>query len=243
MYQFKDNNSAVYYHEQKFTLQWDFPEASRVVVRYFNGNKRVVLPIITNSKSQVVDGSGSKFFNFILTLVQPLKLGKTISRTEFNDKAGKKVQVENFSQEPLPAEFGFKRIFIKRTSDEFSNIANFRSQFVQLYLITSSFPWVKSVKIPMNVKLFRVAESKMNVRLETIQLTQQDFHVTQPDLKIALSDVSIENTDVEIQLTEISPKFDVQFEMPFLSESINEICASGKIIEDTNNETILQLIN
>ena len=95
----------------------------------------------------------------------------------------------------------------------------------------------------MNVKLFRVAESKMNVRLETIQLTQQDFHVTQPDLKIALSDVSIENTDVEIQLTEISPKFDVQFEMPFLSESLNEIIASRKITEDNNNETILQLIN
>jgi hypothetical protein len=243
MYSFNNNNNSNFYHEQKFTLHWNFPEARRVIVRYFNGNKRVVLPIITNSKSQVVDGSGSKFFNFILTLVQPLKLGKTISRTEFNNKAGKKVQVENFSQEPLPAEFGFKRIFIKRTSDEFSNIANFRSQFVQLYLITSSFPWVKSVKIPMNVKLFRVAESKMNVRLETIQLTQQDFHVTQPDLKIALSDVSIENTDVEIQLTEISPKFDVQFEMPFLSESLNEIIASRKITEDNNNETILQLIN
>ena len=59
MYQFKDNNNR-FYHEQKFTLQWNFPEASCVVVRYVNGNKRVILPIVTNSRGQRVDGSKFK---------------------------------------------------------------------------------------------------------------------------------------------------------------------------------------
>ena len=243
MHSFRGNSKSDFYHEQKFTLQWNFPEARKVIVRYFNGNKRVTLPIITNSKSQVVDGSGSKFFNFILKLVKPLKLGKTISITEFNNKVGKKKVVEHYSQEPLAVDFGFKRIFIRRSSDEFSNIANFRSQYVQLFLITTNFPWVKSVKIPMEVKLFRVAENKMNVQLQSIQLSQQEFHITRPELKIELSDVSIENTDLEIQLTDISPKFEVQFAMPILSESLNEIIASRKITEENNNETILQLIN
>jgi len=243
MYQFKNNSKSEFFHEQKFTLQWNFPEAKRVIVRYLNGNKRVVLPIITNSKSQVVDGSDFKLLNFVLTAIKPLKLGKTISRTAFNNKLGKKVVVENYTQEPLDAEFGFKRIFIRKSSDEFSNTANFRSQYVQLFLITTNFPWVKSVKIPMKVKLFRVAENKMNVKLQSIQLSQQEFHFTRPELKIALSDLSIENTELEIQLTDVSPKFEVQFATPILSESLNEIIASRKITEDNNNETILQLIN
>ena len=83
----------------------------------------------------------------------------------------------------------------------------------------------------------------MNVQLQSMQLSQQEFHITRPELKIELSDVSIENTDLEIQLTDISPKFEVQFAMPILTESINEIIASRKITEENNNETILQLIN
>jgi len=242
MYQFKDNNNQ-FYHEQKFTLQWNFPEAKRVVVRYVNGNKRVVLPIVTNSKSQVVDGSDFKLLNFVLTAIKPLKLGKTISRTAFNNKIGKKVVVENYTQEPLDAEFGFKRIFSAKNVDEFSNIANFRSQHVQLYLITSTFPWVKLIKVPMRVKLFRVAENKMNINLESIQLKQKEFNVVRPEMNLTLSDVSIENTNLEVRLTNVNPKFEVQVATPDISESINQMIASKRITEGTNNETILQLIN
>ena len=123
MYQFKDNNNR-FFHEQKFTLQWDFPEARWVVVRYMNGNKRVVLPIVTNSKVQTVDGSESRIWNFILTRLKALKSGNTVTWTEFNNKINKKSKVENYSQEPLPAQFGFKRTSLLKGSDEFSNIAN-----------------------------------------------------------------------------------------------------------------------
>ena len=243
MYQFKNNSKSEFYHEQEFTLQWNFPEAKRVVVRYFNGNKRVVLPIITNSKSQVVDGSGFKLLNFVLTAIKPLKLGKTISRTAFNNKIGKKEVVENFTQEPLDAEFGFKRIFSAKNADEFSNIANFRSQYIQLYLITSTFPWVKSIKVPMRVKLFRVTENKMNVNLDSIQLKEKEFNVVSPEMDLVLSDISIENTNLEVRLTSVNPKFEVKVTTPDITESINQMIASKKITEETNSETILQLIN
>ena len=242
MYQFKDNINQ-FYHEQKFTLQWDFPEASRVVVRYVNGNKRVVLPIVTNSKSQTVDGSKFKFLNFILTRLKPLRLGKTITWTDFKNKIGKKEEVKSYSQNPIPAHFGFKRTFLLKASDEFSNIANFRSQWVQLFVITSNFPWVKSIRIPLSVKLLRIVENKINVNLAPINFEQQEFNVIRQAVNIMRPDISIGRTDLDIQIPDVYPQIEEEFSGPKLYKSITNLIATEEISEQATNESILQLIN
>ena len=242
MYQFKDNNNR-FYHEQKFTLQWNFPEARWVVVRYVNGNKRVVLPIVTNSKSQTVDGSKFKFLNFILTRLKPLRLGKTITWTDFKNKIGKKEEVITYSQVPIPAHFGFKRTFLLKASDEFSNIANFRSQWVQLFVITSNFPWVRSIRIPLSVKLLRIVENKINVNLAPINFEQQEFNVIRQAVNIMRPDISIGRTDLDIQIPDVDPQIEEEFSGPKLYTSITNLIATEEISEQTTNESILQLIN
>ena len=242
MYQFKDNNNR-FYHEQKFTLQWNFPEARWVVVRYVNGNKRVVLPIVTNSKSQTVDGSKFKFLNFILTRLKPLRLGKTITWTDFKNKIGKKEKVITYSQAPIPAHFGFKRTFLLKASDEFSNIANFRSQWVQLFVITSNFPWVKSIRITLSVKLLRIVENKINVNLAPINFEQQEFNVIRQAVNIMRPDISIGRTDLDIQIPDVDPQIEEEFSGPKLYTSITNLIAAEEISEQTTNESILQLIN
>ena len=242
MYQFKDNNNR-FYHEQKFTLQWNFPEARWVVVRYVNGNKRVVLPIVTNSKSQTVDGSKFKFLNFILTRLKPLRLGKTETWTDFKNKIGKKQEVITYSQNPIPAHFGFKRTFLLKASDEFSNIANFRSQWVQLFVITSNFPWVKSIRIPLSVKLLRIVENKINVNLAPINFEQQEFNVIRQAVNIIRPDISIGRTDLDIQIPDVYPQIEEEFSGPEQNTPITDLIATGKISGQTNNESILQLIN
>jgi hypothetical protein len=243
MHQFKDNKSGVYYHEQKFTLQWNFPDARWVIVKYFNGNKRVILPIVTNSKNQTIDGSRFKFLNFVLTRLKPLRLGKTITWTEFKYKVQKKAEVSTYSQKPIPAHFGFKRIFFLKSSDEFSNIANFQSQWVQLFVVTNSFPWVKSIKIPLHVKLLRIVESKINVNLTSINIEKEEFHVIRQAVNIMRPDISIENTNLTIQMPDVHPQIEGEFSGPQLSTSIATLIATEKISERTNNESILQLIN
>lgn len=242
MYQFKDNNNQ-FYHEQKFTLQWNFPEARRVVVRYVNGNKRAILPIVTNSKYQITDGYRFKFMNFLLTRLQPLRIGKTITWTDFKNKIGKKEEVITYSQNPIPAHFGFKRTFFLKASDEFSNIANFRSQLVQLYVITSNFPWVKSIRIPLRVKLLRIVENKINVNLAPIILEQQEFHVIRQSAIIMRPDISIENTSLDIQIPDVHPQIEGELSGPKLNTTINNLIATGEISEQTTNESILQLVN
>jgi hypothetical protein len=242
MYQFKDNKSGVYYHEQKFTLQWNFPEASLVVVRYVNGNKRVVLPIVTNSKVQTVDGSESRIWNFILTRLKVLKSGNTITWTEFNNKINKKAKVENYSQESLPAHFGFKRIFLFKASDEFSNIANFRSSHIKLFVIGSKFPWLKIVNVPMPVTLLRIEESNLNVHVEELQLAKPTMNSRIANFEVNRSDVSIENSNFKVVIPNMNTQSDVGFICPSLNQSINQLIASGMISEETNNESILQLI-
>lgn len=241
MYQFKDNINQ-FYHEQKFTLQWDFPEASRVVVRYVNGNKRVVLPIVTNSKVQTVDGSESRIWNFILTRFKALKSGNTVTWTKFNNKINKKPKVENYSQEPLPAQFGFKRISLLKGSDEFSNIANFRSQYIKLYVVGSKFPWLKVVKVPMHVTLFRIEESKLNVHVEELRLAHPAMNTRVADVEVNPSDVSIENSNFKVVIPNIRTQNEVEFTSPVLNQSINQLIASGMISEEINNESILQII-
>ena len=242
MYQFKDISNR-FYHEQKFTLQWNFPEARWVVVRYVNGNKRVVLPIVTNSKSQTVDGSKFKFLNFILTRLKPLRLGKTITWTDFKNKIGKKEEVIIYSQVPIPAHFGFKRTFLLKASDEFSNIANFRSQWVQLFVITSNFPWVRSIRIPLSVKLLRIVENKINVNLAPINFEQQEFNVIRQAVNIMRPDISIGRTDLDIQIPDVDPQIEEEFSGPKLYTSITNLIATEEISEQTTNESILQLIN
>ena len=243
MYQFKDNNSGVYYHEQKFTIQWNFPEARWVVVRYVNGNKRVVLPIVTNSKVQTVDGSESRIWNFILTRLKALKSGNTITWTEFNNKINKKAQVENYSQEPLPAQFGFKRTCLLKASDEFSNISNFRSQYIKLYIIGSKFPWLKVVNVPMHVTLLRIEESNLNVNVEELELAHPTMNTRVANVEVNRSDVSIENSNFKVVIPNMNTQSNVEFTTPTLNKSINQLIAFGMISEETEIQSILQIIN
>jgi hypothetical protein len=242
MHQFKDNNNQ-FYHEQKFTLQWNFPEARWVVVRYINGNKRVILPIVTNSKKQTLDGSKFKLLNFILTRFKPLSPGKTITWTDFKNKIGKKEEVIAYSQDLIPAQFGFKRTFFLKSSDEFSNIANFRSQWVNLFVVSTNFPWVKFISIPLHVKLLRIVENKINVNLTPIYLEKQEFHVIRQAANIICPDISIENTTLDIQMPDVHPQIEMQFSGTQLKTSITNLIATEEISEQSTNESILQLIN
>lgn len=212
MYQFKDNNNR-FYHEQKFTLQWNFPEARLVVVRYVNGNKRVVLSIITDSSKQVIDGSKYRFANAFFWMFR------------------KKIRSYRYS-----------RLFVRNAQDEFSNIANFRSQYIKLYIIGSKFPWLKVVNVPMHVTLLRIEESNLNVHVEELRLAHPSMNTRVANVDVNQSDVSIENSNFKIEIPTIKTQVEEEFTIPSLNQSINQLITSGMISEETNNESILQLI-
>ncbi len=214
MYKFKDNKSGVYYHDQKFTLQWNFPDARWVVLKYVNGNKRVILPIVTNSNKQVVDGSKYKFLNFLLWLSRKRRRS-----------------------------YRYKRIFWRQGNDEFTNIANFRSQNVKVYIINSGIPWVKSIRIPLSVKLLRLEENKINVEMPTAHISPLEFKVMKAEAILKDLVLNVKNSELEVQLPVIDTLFDAKMLTPTCSYSINELINSRKISEETNNESILQLLN
>jgi hypothetical protein len=213
MYQFKDNINQ-FYHEQKFTLHWDFPEARWVVVRYVNGNRRVILPIVTDSSKQIVDGSKYKFVNTFLWI--------------FRKKTRK---------------HRYKRVFFRKPIDEFTNIANYREQHIKLYLINSRFPWIKSESVQMNVRLLRLEENKMNVEIPQAKVSSFGFSVNTPTAQIAIPNMIMNDWNIEVKLTNVNPRFDTNILTPEISKSINQIIASGEITEGTTNASILQLIN
>jgi hypothetical protein len=213
MYQFKDNKSGVYYHEQKFTLQWNFPNARWVILRYVNGNRRVILPIVTDSSKQVVDGSKYKFLNSILWF--------------FRKKTRK---------------HRYKRLFVRKPVDEFTNIANYRYQHITLYSINSSFPWIKSERVQMHVKLLRLEENKLNVEIPQAQFSSFGFSLNTPNAQIAVPDMLVNDMNVEVKLSNVNPSFDTNILTPEIRKSINQLIASGEITEGSTNESILQLI-
>jgi len=213
MFHFKDNNNQ-FYHEQKFTLQWNFPEARWVIVRYVNGNKRVILPIVTDSSKQVVDGSKYKFLNSFLWI--------------FRKKTRK---------------YRYKRLFVRRPVDEFTNIANYRNQHITLYLINSSFPWIKSERVQMNVRLLRLEEIKLNVEIPQGEVSSFGFSENIPNAQLATPNILVNDLNVEVKLTNVNPQFDTNILIPEIRKSINQLIASGEINEGITNESILQLIN
>ena len=213
MYQFKDNNNR-FYHEQKFTLQWNFPEASWVVVRYVNGNRRVILPIVTDSSKQIVDGSKYKFVNAFLWIFR------------------KKTRAHRY-----------KRLFVRKPIDEFTNIANYRAQHIKLYLINSRFPWIIAELVQMNVNLLRLEENKLNVNIPQTEVSSFGFSVNTLNAQIAFPNLVVNDWNIEVKLTNVNPRFDTNILTPEISRSINQIIASGEITEGTTNESILQLIN
>jgi hypothetical protein len=213
MFHFKDNSNQ-FYHEQKFTLQWNFPEARWVIVRYVNGNKRVVLPIVTDSSKQVVDGSEYKILNFLLWLSR------------------KKIR-----------SYRYKRLFFRKAKDEFSNIANFQSQKVKLLIISTQFPWFRNITVPMSVRLLRLKENKMNVKIPQTEVSSFGFSMNTPNAQIAVPNLVVNDWNIEVKLTNVNPRFDTNILTPEISRSINQIIASGEITEGTTNESILQLIN
>ena len=198
MYQFKDNKSGVYYHEQKFTLQWDFPDARWVIVKYVNGNKRVVLPIVTDSSKQVVDGSEYKILNFLLWLSR------------------KKIR-----------SYRYKRLFFRKAKDEFSNIANFQSQRVKLLIISTHFPWLSNITVPMSVRLLRLKENKMNVHHENVYLTKQRIDVHNENPKIARFNMDVSEMDMRFNalnhsLETVGTSLEYSIEMLIENKRINK---------------------
>lgn len=213
MHQFKDYNNQ-FYHEQKFTLQWDFPEAFRVFVRYFNGNTRVLLPIVTDSSKQIADGSKFKILNSLLWIFRKTKRS-----------------------------YRYKRFFVFKAKDEFTNVANFRSQFIQLFILSKNFPWIKSVKVQMHVKLLRISESRMSIGDVTVDIAPQDFHSVKPDIYVRPNFLSFQNSIFEVQMPMVDVQFAESTACPIINDSINNLIATGKISEQTSPESILQLIN
>lgn len=183
MYQFKNNNSGVYYHEQKFTIQWDFPEACKVIVRYHNGNKRVVLPIVTDSNKQVIDGSKYKVLNFLLWLSRKKKRS-----------------------------YRYIRFFFRKPVDEFSNIANYRSQSIKLTVFSTHFPWVKTHTVSMTVNLLRLKENKINVFDKSIYLRDLDLAIKGQNVSVKseipnIIGLAIDLKNVDIRLNNSQHSF------------------------------------
>jgi hypothetical protein len=216
MYQFKDNINQ-FYHEQKFTLQWNFPKASRVVVRYFNGNKRVVLPIVTDSSKQVVDGSKFKVINFLLWLSRKKKRS-----------------------------YRYKRFFFRKPVDEFSNIANFRSQSIKLTVLSSQYPWLKTYTVPMTVKILRLKENKINVFNKSIYLRDLDLGIKSQNVSVkseipSVMGLAIDLKNVDIRLNNSQHSFKTTGTN--LECSIEMLIQSNQIDNKTDLNNILNKIN
>jgi hypothetical protein len=54
--------------------------------------------------------------------------------------------------------YRFKRWFLRKSKDSFSNIANYNSQFITLYLFSWYISFPKKVIVPMNVGALKVHE-------------------------------------------------------------------------------------
>ena len=88
-----------------------------------------------------------------------------------------------------------------------------------------------------------VLENKINVNLAPINYAKQEFNVMRQTVNIMRSNISIENTDLNIQMPDMHPQIEYGFSGPELNTPITDLIATGKISGQTNNESILQLIN
>lgn len=214
MYEFKNNKNGVFWHEQAFTLKWKFPISYLVCVLFYNGNRKVVLPIVTNSSDQVVDGNKFKRTNFILTLFK------------------KKYRV-----------YRYKRFYFKKAEDKFSNIANYRSQYIRLYIFITRYPWIKVVDVSMDVKLLRLRENKINVKAQSIQLATHNMTVISQTISVLQQNLRLFNIDLQLNIPAIKPNVNLQLKNHEPRFSICNLISSGEISDQTDNQTILQLIN
>ena len=214
MYEFKNNKNGVFWHEQAFTLKWKFPISYLVCVLFYNGNRKVVLPIVTNSSDQVVDGNKFKRTNFILTLLK------------------KKYRV-----------YRYKRFYLKKAEDKFSNIANYRSQYIRLYIFITRYPWIKVVDVSMDVKLLRLRENKINVKAQSIQLATHNMTVIPQTISVLQQNLRLFNIDLQLNIPAIKPNVNLQLKNHEPRFSICNLISSGEISDQTDNQTILQLIN
>lgn len=214
MYEFKNNKNGVFWHEQAFTLKWKFPISYLVCVLFYNGNRKVVLPIVTNSSDQVVDGNKFKRTNFILTLFK------------------KKYRV-----------YRYKRFYLKKAEDKFSNIANYRSQYIRLYIFITRYPWIKVVDVSMDVKLLRLRENKINVKAQSIQLATHNMTVISQTISVLQQNLRLFNIDLQLNIPAIKPNVNLQLKNHEPRFSICNLISSGEISDQTDNQTILQLIN
>lgn len=64
--------------------------------------------------------------------------------------------------------YRFKRFFIRKPIDTFSNLANFNSPFIRLYVFYSWLAWPIRKDIPMKVQLLRVTEPAVEVALDSL---------------------------------------------------------------------------
>ena len=78
--------------------------------------------------------------------------------------------------------------------------------------------------------------------MEELRLTHPSLNTRVSDVEVNPSDVSIENSNFKVVIPNMNTQNDVEFTSPSLNQSINQLIASGMISEETNNESILQLI-
>ena len=94
----------------------------------------------------------------------------------------------------------------------------------------------------MHVTLLRIEESNLNLHVEELRLAHPTLNTRVANVEVNQSDVSIENSNFKVVIPNINTQNELEFTSPVLNQSINQLIASGMITEETNNESILQLI-
>ena len=95
----------------------------------------------------------------------------------------------------------------------------------------------------MPVTLLRIEESNLNVNVEELRLAHPTMNSRIANVEVNRSDVSIENSNFKVVVPNMNTQNDVEFTSPSLNQSINQLIASGMISEETEIQSILQIIN
>jgi len=80
--------------------------------------------------------------------------------------------------------YRFKRWFVKSAVDSFSNLANYQSPFVTLYVFHSYFPWPQKIRIPMQVHRFQTKYMPVQTELSPMQHNLRRANVNGPRLDL-----------------------------------------------------------
>jgi hypothetical protein len=96
--------------------------------------------------------------------------------------------------------YRFKRWFLRKSKDSFSNIANYNSQFITLYLFSWYILFPKKVIVPMNVGALKVYEPESlfampvaNVKDLGAGMVHPSSHLVHPKPPTFTSGIRLEN--------------------------------------------------